>query len=204
MLKIFLKVLLFFAGLILMVWVFMPWRQIGEAALLSALDNIPASVSYSTVGRARNGFVVNNLEIRNLMGMVDIYFRTLTIVPDIPASILGMAPLSHVSFTGAEIGDIAITPRRNITGISPGSGHVTVSLNRQGIFLDGLRSDGDLAASGSLLINPSEMRIIWANAAMGIRHEPFEENLSIIASVLDMPLQREGPGLWSLHRARTQ
>jgi len=211
-LKNFLKILLFLAGLLLTAWIFMPWRQVGEAALLSASRRLPASASitYSTVRSARNGFTVNNLEIRNLMGAdgmmgrVDMYFNTLTITPNITASILGMAPSSLVSFTGASIGDVAVTPLRTLPGVAPGSGRVAVSVNRQGIFLDSLRSDGELSAIGSILLDPSEMRILWADMAMDVRSEAFEENLSIAASIFGLPLNQEGPGRWTLRRTMGQ
>ena len=182
----------------------MPWKQVGEAVLLAAYRRLPEPVSfaYSTVGNAGRGFVVNNLEIRNLMGMVDVYFNTLTIVPDVAASLLGMAPTGRIAFTGAVIGDIAVTPLRKIPGIAPGNGRVVVSINRQGIFLDNLRSDGELSAGGSLLVDPSAMRIAWADVAMDVRSEAFEENLSIIGSISGLPLHQEGSGRWHLRRLR--
>ena len=205
-LKNFLKILLFLVGMLLMVWIFMPWRQVGETVLLSASRRlpVPTTITYTTIGNARNGFVVNNLEVRNLMGMVDMYFSSLTITPDVTASLLGMAPASLVSFTGMVIGDIAVTPLRKLPGVAPGNGRVAVSVNRQGIFLDSLRSDGELSANGSLLIDTSEMRILWADMAMDVRNEAFEENLSIIASVSGLPLHQESPGRWTLRRTRGQ
>ena len=203
-LKNFLKALLFLVGLFLTGWFFMPWKQMGEAVLLSASRHLPASASfaYSTVENTRNGFVVNNLELRNLMGMVDVYFSTLTIVPDIVTSFFGMAPTSQVLFTGAIIGDIAVTPLRKIPGVAPGNGRVVVSVNNQGIFLDNMRSDGELSASGSLLADPSAMKILWADMVMDVKSEAFEENLAIIGAVSGLPLHREGQGRWSLRRAR--
>jgi len=205
-LKNFLKILLFLVGMLLMVWIFMPWRQVGETVLLSASRRlpVPTTITYTTIGNARNGFVVNNLEVRNLMGMVDMYFSSLTITPDVTASLLGMAPASLVSFTGMVIGDIAVTPLRKLPGVAPGNGRVAVSVNRQGIFLDSLRSDGELSANGSLLIDTSEMRILWADMAMDVRNEAFEENLSIVASVSGLPLHQESPGRWTLRRTRGQ
>jgi hypothetical protein len=184
----------------------MPWGHVGEAVLLSASRRLPppASFTYSAIRSARNGFVINNLEIRGLMGMVDMYFNTFTIAPNITASLLGMSPSALVSFTGAVIGDIAVTPLRKIPGVAPGNGRVSVSVNRQGIFLDGLRSDGELSTGGSLLIDPSEMRILWADVAMDVRNEAFEENLSVIGAVSGLPLHSEGPGRWFLRRAMGQ
>ena len=195
--------LLFLTGVLLAGWLFMPWRHVGETALLSMSRRLPApaSLTYSTVGNARNGFVINNLAIRNLMGMVDVYFSTLTVVPAVAGSLLGMAPSGHVAFTGAVIGDVAVTPLRSIPGVAPGNGRVVVSAGRQGVFLDNLRSDGELSTSGSLLIDQSG-RIAWADVAMDVRSSAFEENLSVIGGVTGLPFQREGPGRWSLRRAR--
>jgi len=201
-LKIFLKTLLFVVGLLLTGWFFMPWKQVGEVVLLSASSRLPtgASLAYSTVGNARGGFVVNNLEIKNLMGMVDVSFNTLTIVPNAVASLLGMAPICRLTFTGAVMGDIAVTPLRKIPGVALGNGRVVVSINRQGIFLDALRSDGELSTSGSLLVDLSAMRITWADVILDVKSEAFEENLSLLGSIL--PLERESSGRWFLRRAR--
>ena len=205
-LKIFLKILLFVTGLLLAGWIFMPWKQAGEAVLLLASKRLPASASlaYSTVGNAGRGFVVNDLEVRNLMGMVDMFFDSVTVVPDVSASLTGMTPTCLVSFTGAVIGDIAVTPLKKMPGVAPGNGRCMVSVNRQGIFLDSLRSDGELSMSGSILINPSEMKIIWADVAMDVKSEAFEENLSLVGSVFDLPLHQNGSGRWLLRRSRNE
>ena len=203
--KSFLKALLFTAGLLSAGWFFMPWKQVGEVVLFSAAGRLPKPVSlaYSTVESVRDGFVVNNLEVKNLMGMTDIFFNTVTIVPDAAASLMDMAPTCMVSFTGAVIGDIAVTPLKKMPGVSPGNGRLVASINRQGIFLDGLRSDGELSMNGSILVNPSEMKIIWADMAMDVKSEAFEENLSIVGSALNLPLHQEGRGRWLLRRPRS-
>ena len=202
--KVFLKTLLFVAGLLTAWWFFMPWKQVGEAILLSASSRLPGSASlvYSTVGNAPDGFVVNNLEIKNLLGMVDMSFSTLTIAPDAAASLLGITPTCRLAFTGSVIGDIAVTPLRKIPGVVPGNGRVVVSFNKEGLFLDGLRSDGELAMNGSLLANPSTMKILWADLAMDVKSEAFEENLSLVGSVFDLPIQQESQGRWSFRRSR--
>ena len=86
--------------------------------------------------------------------------------------------------------------------MAPGNGRVVLSFNRQGIFLDGLRSDGELSMAGSLLADPSAMRIVWADVAMDVRSESFEENLPVIASLSGLPLHQEGSGRWLLRRPR--
>jgi len=199
--KIFLKTLLFLVGLLLTLWIFMPWKQVGEAVLLSVSRRLPtsASLAYSTVGKAGGGFVINNLEVKNLMGMLDASFNTLTIVPDAAASVMGLAPTCRVAFTGAVIGDIAVTPLMKIPGVALGNGRVVISVNKQGIFLENLRSDGELSANGSLLADPSEMRIVWADIALDVKSKEFEEKMSLLESVL--PLHQEGPGRWFLRRS---
>lgn len=201
-LKIFLKVLLFAAGLLLAGWFFMPWRQVGEAVLLSASNHLPepAYLSYSTVRSTAGGFVVNDLEIRNLMGMVNVFFSSVTIIPDVGTSLLSMAPTCRITFTGAVIGDIAVTPFSKIPSVAPGNGRAVVSINRQGVFLDGLRSVGELSTSGSLLINLSGMEILWADVAIDIDSETFEEYMPHLALIL--PLQQESQGRWFLRRLR--
>jgi hypothetical protein len=201
-LKVFFKSLLFAAGLLSAGWFFVPWKQVGEAVLLSASGRLPepATIAYSTVRKVAGGFVVNNLEIKDIMGKADIFFNTLTVAPDAAASLLGMSPTCRLTFTGAVIGDVAVTPLRKMPGVAPGNGRAVVSVNRQGIFLDGLRSDGELSMSGSLLVNLSEMKILWADLAINIKSEAFEENLSLVGSVFALPLQQEGPGRWTLRR----
>ncbi|MCL2009298.1 MAG: hypothetical protein FWG71_01970 [Synergistaceae bacterium] len=202
-LKFFFKALFFTVGLLSAGWFFMPWKQVGEAVLLSASARLPepAFIAYSTAERVAGGVVFNNLEIRNLMGMTDVFFNAVTIMPNAVSSLLGMAPTCRVAFTGAVIGDVAVTPLRKIPGIAPGNGRVTISLNRQGMFLEGLRSDGELSTSGSLLVDLSGMKILWADVAVNIRSEAFEENLSLVGSVFALPLHREAPGRWYLRRA---
>ena len=201
-LKVFFKALLFAVGLLLGLWFFIPWKQVGEAVLLSASSRLPgsASIAYSNVRNVKGGFVVDNLEVKNLMGMLDMSFNTLTIVPDAAASLLGMTPTCRVAFTGAVIGDVAVTPLRKIPGVAPGNGRVVVSVNKQGVFLDGLRSDGELAMAGSLLVDLSTMRIAWADVAMDVKSEAFEKNLPDLQ--LAMPLQQDSSGRWLLRRQR--
>jgi hypothetical protein len=202
--KIFLKLLLFAAGVFFGGWFFMPWKQVGEALLVSASRRLPApaSLSYSSVTsvakNAPSGFTVRDLEVKGLMGMVDVSFGTLSITPDLWGSLLNMAPSCGVSFTGAVIGDISLTPLKKIPGVAPGSGRAHLSLNRQGVFVDGLRSDGEFSAAGSLLIDPSAMKIVWADVALDVKSEAFAENLSGLGAIL--PLRQDPSGRWSLRR----
>jgi hypothetical protein len=183
----------------------MPWKQVGESALLLASQRLKilSSSAYSSVGSAPGGFVVEDLEARGLMGKVDLSFRTLTIVPDIAASLMNMAPTCRVAFTGSALGEIAVTPLKKIPGATLGSGRLVVSLNRQGILLEGLRSDGDLSMNGSLLVAPSaDPPIRWADVAINVKSETFEKEMSSLQMLL--PLEQDTPGRWFLRRTVTR
>jgi hypothetical protein len=181
----------------------MPWKQVGESALLFVSRRLPSpsSLSYSAVRSVPGGFAVENLGISRLAGMADVSCRTLTVVPDFVASLLNLAPTCSLSFTGASLAEIAVTPVKKLPGIGFGDGRVTLAAGGQEIFLDSLRSNGELAMNGILLVDSdlSRMRIIRADLALSVRSEPFEnEVLPFLKNQL--PLQQEGSGNWKLFR----
>ncbi|MDR1621683.1 MAG: hypothetical protein LBS00_04845 [Synergistaceae bacterium] len=203
--KFFLKGLLFVIGVGVAAGIFMPWKQVGEGVLLLAGGRLkaPASIVYSSVGSAPGGFVVEDLDVRSLMGRVDVSFRTATIAPDIVASLMNMAPTCRIAFTGSALGEIAVTPRKKIPGITLGNGRAVVSFNRQGVLLENLRTDGDLSTSGSLLVAPSaDPPIRWADVAIDVRSESFEKEMPSLQMLL--PLQQDASGRWFLRRTLTQ
>ncbi|MDR1979883.1 MAG: hypothetical protein LBQ42_14205 [Synergistaceae bacterium] len=205
--KILLKICVFVAGVVAAGWVFMPWKQVGETVLLSASRRLkaPFLIAYSSVGNVPGGFAVEDLDVRGLMGMLDVSFKKLTIVPDILASLLNMAPTCRVAFAGNALGEISVTPLKKIPGVVIGSGRVAVSFNRQGILLEELRSDGDLSMNGSLLLAPSADRLIhWANVAINVKSELFEKELPSLEAALGLPLQQDAPGRWFLRRTLAQ
>lgn len=199
--KILLRCLVFVVSAAAAVWIFMPWKQVGESALLSVSRRLPSpsSLFYSAVRSVPGGFAVENLGISRLSGIADVSCRTLTVVPDIVASLLNLAPTCNVAFTGASLPEIAVTPVKKLPGISFGDGRVTLAVSGQEIFLDSLRSNGELGMNGILLFDLSRMRIIRADLALSVRSEPFEnEVLPFLKNLL--PLQQEGPGNWKLFR----
>jgi hypothetical protein len=104
-----------------------------------------------------------------------------------------------VTFTEAALTEVAVTPLKKLPGIGFGDGRVTVVAGRREIFLDGLRTGGELAMSGILLFNPSTTRIVRSDVALNVRSESFEnEVLPFLRNVL--PLRREAPGNWRLFR----
>ena len=201
-LKFFLKGLLFIAGFAVAAWIFMPWKQVGEGALLwgSARLQAPSSLTYSTVKGTSGGFVIEDLKAMRVNGLADITFRTLSVRPSLLATLANMAPTCRISFTGNAIGEIAVTPLKKIPGIAVGNGRFSVSAGRKEILLDDLRSDGDLAMNGALLLDlAAERPIRWADVALNVKSEAFEKELPALQNFL--PLQQEAPGRWYLRRA---
>jgi hypothetical protein len=199
--KIFLRGLVFLAGAAAAVWFFMPWKQVGEGTLLFVSRRLPSpsSLSYSAVKSAPGGFVAENLSVSRLAGMADISCKTVTVVPDIVASLLNLAPTCRLTFTGAALAEIAVTPVKKLPGIGFGDGRVTLVADGREIFLDGLRSGGDLAMNGILLFDLSRRRIVRADLALNVRSEPFENEVFPFLEN-QMPLRREAPGKWRIFR----
>jgi hypothetical protein len=198
-----LKTLLFLVGLLAAAWIFMPWKQVGEYALVAAGRRLetPASITWAAVSNVQGGFVIEDLKAQRLMGMVDVSFSTLTIVPDMIASLLNMSPTCRISFTDNIVSEIAVTPLKKIPGVVLNNGRTTVSLNDRGILLDEVYSDGEISMRGSLLLSPSaECLIQWADVALEVRSEPFEQELPSLQMSLGLPLQQEAPGRWLLRR----
>jgi hypothetical protein len=136
------------------------------------------------------------------MGMVDVSFGTLTIVPDLTASLLRMAPTCRISFTGNAVGEIAVMPLKKIPGVALGNGSLTVSLSDQKIFLEDMRSDGEISMRGSLLLSLSAERLIrWADVTLDVKSEAFEKELPSLQMSLGLPVEQDAPGHWFLRRA---
>jgi hypothetical protein len=201
--KILLGSLVFLAGAAAAVWIFMPWKQVGEGALLFVSRRLSSSspLSYSAVRSAPGGFSVENLGIARLGGVADVSCRTLTVVPDIVGSLLNLALTCRVTFAGAALTEVAVTPLKKLPGAGFGDGRVTVAAGRREIFLEGLRTGGELAMNGILLFDPSTMLIVRADVDLDVRSESFEnEVLPFLEDVLLLPLRREAPGKWKLFR----
>lgn len=202
-LKFFLSFFLFVAGVLLAAWFFMPWKQLGESVLLFAAQQVPFRVAYASVRGVSGGFSVEDLEARGLLGMADVSFRTLTVVPDVTSSLLNMALVCRFVFTGVALGDIAVTPRKKIPGVFLGNGRATLSLTAEEVLLEGLRSDGELALNGVLLLAPSGTPIIRrADVTLAVSSEPFEKELPSLQMAFSLPLRQEAPGRWSFRRGK--
>ncbi|MDR1048240.1 MAG: hypothetical protein LBL51_00665 [Synergistaceae bacterium] len=200
--KSFLKGVLFLLGVAAAACFFAPWKQLGESAAILASRRLraPSSLSWSAVKNVPGGFALVNLSASRLGGVADISCETLTVEPDLAASVLNMAPTCRLTFAGLLLDGVAVTPSKKYPGAFIGNGRVTVSVGRRGILLEGLRSGGDLSLDGDLMIDfAAERPIVWADLAMNVKYEPFEkETLPPLQNIL--PLRQEAQGRWRLRR----
>jgi hypothetical protein len=201
------KTLLFVSGLAAGGWFFMPWRAAGEFALRWASHQADFSYAYasasassltwSALREAPGGFMVEGLEARGLLGMVDLSCQTLTVTPDLAASLSARVLVCHLAFTGGALGEVAVTPLKKIPGITLGDGRVTALLWGQELFLEGLRTNGDLELSGRLGITPSRL-LGQADLVVEIKSQAFEREFASLCAALGLPLRRERAGRWIL------
>ena len=172
----------------LSLWHFMAWRDVGTFAMSFASSRLGASgtrLAWSDVSEAEGGFTVRNFSVK---GGADLNFRTLTIRPRVIASVLSLAPVCDISFTGGNV-------RLGMT-INFGDGRVLLTAGSPEAVLEDIRTNGDFAVSGMLAVNPSAMRITRANARLSVP-ENFSQNMGMFQSFL--PLVNEG-GQWYLRR----
>ncbi len=181
------KTILFMAGLFAALYIFMPWREAGKFAMSAAhriLQQRGMRLNYSDISGTDGGFTVHNLK---LSGMADISLSSVTIKPEMLSSVLTLAPVCRITFTG---GNVRLGQVMNF-----GDGGFLLTAGRE-IMLDDLRTNGEFSLNGYMTIDTSTMRIGHADARLGIP-ESFSQNMNMMKNFL--PLTQEG-GAWYLRR----
>lgn len=187
-----LKVFLFLAAFVAALWAFLPWREAGVASLTlagDALERHGMRLAFSDVEAAEGGFTVNGLSVS---GFTTFSFRSLTLRPQLMASLLSLAPVCEADFTG---GEMTMGQAMNF-----GDGGFLLTAGRDGVLLERLRADGDFAVSGFVAVDPARMKISRAEAAISVP-QSFEGNMETLQGFL--PLVREGGG-WVLRRTPSE
>lgn len=196
------KIIMFVASFACAVWFFMPWREVGSAAMVFAsrqLEKQGLQLNFSDVtaisksgsngsSGSNAGFVINNLTLSSFM---TINCGSLTIKPQLAASVLSLAPVCSLEFKNA---NIAMGQNMNF-----GDGGFLLTAQVFGpreILLEKLHSKGDFAVNGFMAISTSQMKISRADAALRIP-ENFESNMSTLQAFL--PLTKQGDN-WFLRR----
>ena len=186
------RTLLFLAGFGAALWTFMPWREVGAAALALASERVERSgmrLSFSDVEPAEGGFSVNGL---SLGGFMTLSCGAVTLRPQLMASLLNLAPVCEVTFRGG------VMTMGQPLDFGDGGFLLTASPNE--ILLERLRANGDFSIQGFLTVDPARMKIGRAEAALRIPSS-FEGNMETLRGFL--PLVREGNGNWFLRRGRS-
>ena len=141
-------------------------------------------LNYADISGEDGGFTVSSLKIS---GMVDVTLGSVTIKPDMTASILSLSPVCGITFKDCNI--------RLGQTMNFGSGGFLLTYGRE-VILEGLHTDGDFSLDGYMTVNTATMKIGRADALLEVPPE-FSQNMSIVSSFL--PLVQEG-GKWYLRR----
>ena len=182
--KILLFIVCFFAAL----YYFLEWRSIGNFAMSfahSQLERRGMRLNYSDVSGEEGGFTVNNLA---LSGMVNISLASITIKPQLAATVTSIAPVCYISFRGLSIqlGQV----------MDFGDGEFTLTAWPGEIELSNLRTNGDFALNGYVTIDLNTMKLGHTEARLDVP-ENFAQNMGMMRNFL--PLVQEGDQ-WYLRR----
>ena len=182
------RVILFVTGMVLAMCIFFTWREAGKFGMsiaYSQLSRMGMRMSYSDVSGEADGFTVNNLK---LSGVTEISVSSVTIRPRLGASILSLSPVCDISFRGASV---RLGQRMNL-----GDGGFLLTLGRNEILLENLRTNGEFSLNGYLTVDRSNMKIGRAEAVIEVP-EAFSGNMGMLRNFL--PLTQEG-NRWYLRR----
>ena len=188
--KLILKLLLLIIGFCIALWIFLPWREVGGAALSlarPALEQRGLRLNFAGVRSqsGERGFIIDGLEIA---GITNFSFDSLTIRPEFLASLMNFAPVCDIRFRG---GSMTMGQK-----IDFGDGSLLLTASPNNILIENLRTNGDFAVNGFIEINPAQTRISRAEASLRVPLE-FENNMQTLQNFL--PLVREGSN-WFLRR----
>ena len=192
--KLIIKIFMFIIGVLISLWILMPWGRIGEYAVLSAERTASSKgfdAKHSSVSGSWKGPTIRINDFSAKMALGGGEFKTLTISPSFMQSIIRFSPVALVSFTGGKLS----LPGGNDADM--GSGKVEVSIKRGILLLKNFKSAGELSLDGSLAIDINGNKI--DNADLIIRSpekiEPVLRSISIM-----LPITQESAGQWRLRR----
>lgn len=181
------RILLFILGFSAALYMFIPWREAGKFAMSTAhtmLQRRGMRLNYSDVSGEEGGFTVHNL---TLSGMADVSLSSVTVKPEIIASILSLSPVCDITFKG---GNMRLGQTMNF-----GDGGFLLTAGHE-ILLENLRTNGDFRLNGYVTVDPSAMKIGRAEARLDVP-EAFEQGMGMMRNFL--PLVQEGDQ-WYLRR----
>jgi len=182
------KFLLFITAFFYAVYIFLPWASIGRFAMSMAhnrLERQGMRLNYTDVAGEDGGFTVNNL---TLNGAANISVSSITIKPQFLASVLSLAPVCDIKFTGAGV--------RLGQTLNFGDGGFLLTAGRYEILLENLKTNGDFALNGFVTFNLVTMKLGHSDARLDVP-ENFAQNMGMLKNFL--PIVQEGDR-WHLRR----
>ena len=182
------KFFLFITAFFYAVYIFLPWDALGRFAMSVAhnrLERQGMRLNYTDVTGEDGGFTVNNLALN---GAANISLNSITIKPQLIASVLSLAPVCDINFTGAgvRLGQV----------LNFGDGGFLLTAGRYEILLEDLHTNGDFALNGFVSFNLVTMKLGRSEARLDVP-ESFAQNMSMLQNFL--PLIQEGDR-WHLRR----
>lgn len=178
------KIIIFLIGFIFAVYHFTDWRSIGKFAVSAAHSRIEG-LSYSDLSGEADSFTVNNV---TLNGIANITSSAITIRPRILSSILSLSAVCDIDFKGLSV--------RFGQSLNFGDGSVLITLTRNEILLENLRTNGEFALNGYMSIDTQNMNILKADTMISVP-ESFSANMGMLQRF--MPLVQEGDR-WYIRR----
>ena len=173
LLKRALKALILLAGFLTALWLFMPWREVGAFAMslaASRMERQGMTLTYRGVEASQGGFTVRDV---SLSGFTRFSCESLTLRPELLASLAVLAPVCEVAFT-----DGRLTMGQPMAF---GDGGFVVTASPREVLFEKLRTNGDFRVLGFMTIDPERMKIGRAEAEL-IVPESFEENMRTLGN----------------------
>ena len=182
------KILLFIVCFFAAMYYFLEWKAVGNFAMSfahSQLERQGMRMSYSDVSGEDGGFTINNM---TLNGMANISLASITIKPQLAASVKNLAPVCNICFRGLSIqlGQV----------MNFGDGEFTLTAWPGEVELNNLRTNGDFALNGYVTIDLSAMKLGHTEAKLDVP-ENFASNMGMLRNFL--PLVQDGKQ-WYLRR----
>ncbi|MBQ7196597.1 MAG: hypothetical protein IJS40_04235 [Synergistaceae bacterium] len=182
------KILLFVITFSCAFYYFLEWDTLGRFAMSMAhsrLERQGMRLNYSDVAAEQGGFTVNNLA---LSGSANVSLSSITIKPQLAASVLSLAPVCEISFRGANV--------RLGQVLNFGDGGFLLTAGRNEILLENLETNGNFALNGFLTVNLATMKLGRTEARLDVP-ATFEQGMGMLQNFL--PLVQDG-GKWYLRR----
>jgi len=182
------KILLFIAAFFFAVYIFLPWEQLGRFAMSMAhnrLERQGMRLNYTDINGEDGGFTVNNLILN---GAVNIEMNSITIKPQLLTSVLSLAPVCEINFSG-----LGVKLGQNLNF---GDGGFLLTAGLSEILLENLKTNGDFSLNGFLTLNLATMKLGRSEARLDVP-ENFAQNMSMLKNFL--PIVQEGDR-WHLRR----